>query len=428
MFTALKRWTNGFIVKTRDLFNSPESEIYVKDLRKVITHKDGRKCQYPKNYHEIVTFGKIEKDNDGSYRLEYKGKEFSLAIVQTTDSSSYATINFLVDPEKRDFRNNNLNDFSKYYEPFGFSRIDLEKHIPVFEIDNTSGKLTPPPKKDIEENGKVKKVDNPKGRNGELVYASEWKKLNPDFFEIRDHNGNLELDKSLLSVPLAFATYSARVFAGWVTSPFMKVGEWLISKQNPVAKAFGYALFTPAAAVKNLVNIGSTILRFPILLFVADKEKYGDSYLTMWKHQFKESWQEVKDDFSVIKNGKMEEKVEIGYPKVKAGGTWKELNAMKPQIEQDLKQRASTLRSTEIVKQFSPAKKDLVIEQKEISNTETMCATSATPTPPTVQEGQNTSSLTPELGNSSNKEGSYADVVKKSRQNSKSNTTTIPPH
>lgn len=474
MFTTLKRWADVLTVKTRDLFNSSKSEIYVEDLRKVVTHKNGKKCKFPnKNYDKIVKFGKIV-DRGGSKRLCYsetenanekknekkKLPEFDLTLVEkdgkpyvTDDNKSYYTIDFLVKGEKR--KNDN---YTAYYEPFGFSQIDLEKHIPVLEVDNASGKLTNSSilKKEIKKNGKVKEDDDPEGRNGELLYTSEWKKLNPDFFEIRDHNGNLELDKSFfVSVPLAFATYSASVFAGWVTSPFMKVGEWFISKQHPIAKAVGYSLYIPPAAVKNVVNIASTMLRFLILPFVADKEEYGDSYLTMWKHQLKESWQELKDDFSVIKNGKREKRVEIDYPKFKAGGTWKELNAIKTVNEKKLEeyeqdpeeykkkyndiQQSNELVSPARSKSSKPVNQ---LTENPVTSTvvegETMCANP--PTPP-VEAGQNTSSPTPELGDSNHptpapsQVGGGQDTSSKreshlgrqqSRRNSQSSITTPP--
>lgn len=450
MFTTLKTWANSSVKKIDEIFSSSESEIYIADLRKVVTHK-GKKCKFPKNYHEVVKFGKIKKDDkDGSYKLVYKGKDFPLAIVETTDKNTYVTIDFLVDPKERDFRNDSRNTFSKYYKPFGLSKIDLKKHIPVFEIDNTSGKLTNSSllTKEIKEKGKVKRVVDPEGRNGELLFTTEWKELNPDFFTVRDHNGNLELDKSLLSVLLAFVTYSARVFVGWVTFPFMKIGEWLISQENPVVKAFGRSLYTLAAVVKHLVSFLSIMLRFPILLFVADKEKYGDSYLTMWKHQLEESRQEVMEDLKFIKNGKREKRVKKDYPEFKAGGTWEELNAIRTVNEKKLEEyeqdpdkykekyhkSVSPVRSesTEIVNQLkeaSTAKKDPVTEQEKINNTvtkeETMCATTPAPAPAPAKEGQNTSSPTPELGNSNNKQESHLGR-QQSRRNSQSSITTPP--
>ena len=83
------------------------------------------------------------------------------------------------------------------------------------------------------------------------------------------------------------------------------------------------------------------MLRAPILLFVANEEKYGDAYLTMWKYQFKECLKQTKSDFNVIRNGVRPEKdkdVE-NQPEGRFIGTWKELNARKSEIERDLKEK-----------------------------------------------------------------------------------------
>ncbi|MGL9733035.1 MAG: hypothetical protein ACR5KW_03385 [Wolbachia sp.] len=56
----LKMWGTDFILKVKDLFTLSESQIYVKDLRKVMTYNE-KKCQYPKNYDQIVEFGGIIK-------------------------------------------------------------------------------------------------------------------------------------------------------------------------------------------------------------------------------------------------------------------------------------------------------------------------------------------------------------------------------
>ncbi|MEY2393653.1 hypothetical protein AB6N09_05685, partial [Wolbachia endosymbiont of Tettigetta isshikii] len=75
----------------KDLFTSPES--YVKDLRQLMSYNE-KKCQYTKNYDQIVEFGKIiekkdsneklEKDKDEKknpeYQLKYNGYEFDLAL------------------------------------------------------------------------------------------------------------------------------------------------------------------------------------------------------------------------------------------------------------------------------------------------------------------------------------------------------------
>lgn len=119
---------NGILI---DLFTSPESQVYVKDLRKVMTYKDGRKCRYPKNYDEIVKSGKIieTKNSEGKtiYKLLYGEKDkdgkqpsFELTLVKETDDRSYFIIDFLVNPEK----NKDVKHYNGYYKPFGFSKID----------------------------------------------------------------------------------------------------------------------------------------------------------------------------------------------------------------------------------------------------------------------------------------------------------------
>ncbi|GFR11712.1 uncharacterized protein TNCT_547731 [Trichonephila clavata] len=91
-------------------------------------------------------------------------------------------------------------------------------------------------------------------------------------------------------------------------------------------------------AVKNLVNMGATMLKAPILLFVADKKKYGDDYFTMWKHQLKGCWEEAKSDFNVIKGGERLSRQKDHKP-LSIVGTWKELDARKPFIEQELEEK-----------------------------------------------------------------------------------------
>ncbi|WP_265027241.1 hypothetical protein [Wolbachia endosymbiont (group A) of Bombylius major] len=344
----------------RSLFTSSEpSTTYVKDLRKVMMY-DGRKCQYPKNYDQIVQSAKIienrdmhgnailDKDKNPTYKLLYGQKDengeqpsFRLSLVTKDEDNdrSYFTINY-IDNQGKQIPTDSLN--KSYFEPLGFSRMDLKKHVPIFEAEKTkdpqypfeltnSSVLT---KEVKNKEGKVQEVVDEKGRNGELLYTSDYKKLSTHFSEIRDQNGNLELDKSLISVPIVFATSLAKVCTKLLTSLPMKLGEYLIGKQNPIAKSFGYLLFTPAMAVKNLVDMGATILKAPVLLFVADKKKYGDAYFTMWKHQLKECWEEAKSDFNVIKG---EERLKPDHRNRKSlVGTWDELNARRPDIERDL--------------------------------------------------------------------------------------------
>ncbi|WP_374698911.1 hypothetical protein [Wolbachia endosymbiont (group B) of Limnophora tigrina] len=370
MLETLKEWGTSLVLKTKDLFTPSESQVYVKDLRKVMMY-DGRKCQYPKNYDQIVKSGKImenkdthgkailDKDKNPTYKLLY-GKEdkngeqpsFELTEVTKIDGKSYFTIDFLVSKGRHE-----IDNYSAFYKPFGFSKIDLKKHIPVFEVQEKDSKfeltnssvLT----KKVKESGKIKEVVDEKGRNGELLYTSDYKKLNTSFSEVRDQNGNLELDKSLISVPIVLVASLAKVCTRLLTLIPIKFGEYLISKENPIAKSFGYLLFTPAMAVKNLVNMGATILKAPILLFVADKKKYGDAYFTMWKHQLKGCWEEAKSDFNVIKGGERLKPGQKDHKPLSIVGTWDELNARRPGIEEDL-EKPSNKSSESIDKSREP--------------------------------------------------------------------------
>ncbi|MDR2548262.1 MAG: hypothetical protein LBC34_02035 [Rickettsiales bacterium] len=358
MLETLKKWGTDLTLKVKDLFTSPESKVYVKDLRKVMVYKDGQRCQYPKNYDQIVESGEIieKKDRNGKlvkdekgnpeYQLAYNGYKFDLALVKKVDNRSYFTIGFLVSKDRR-----KIDDYRKFYEPFGFKKKDLEKHIPIFEAQKTenskylfeltnSSVLAKKGCSINDKTGEVNKEDrDEEGRNGELLYTSDYKKLSTSFSEIRDQNGNLELDKSLISVPIVFVAGLAKVCAKLLTFIPMKLGEHLVNRQNPIAKFFGYLLFTPAMAVKNLVNMGATVLKAPILLFVADKKKYGDAYWTMWKHQLKECWKETKNDYSVVKEGKRPGPEKKDYPdRDTICGTWKELDARRSGIEKELEE------------------------------------------------------------------------------------------
>ncbi|WP_353274206.1 hypothetical protein [Wolbachia endosymbiont (group A) of Ennomos erosarius] len=369
MFEALKKGAIDLTLKAKGLLTSPESQVYVKDLRKVMMY-DGKKCQYPKNYDQIKESGKIieNKDMNGklilkdgkpTYKLLYGEKDengeqpsFRLSLVTENKDNdrSYFTINY-IDNQGKQIPIDWLN--KSYFEPLGFSRMDLKKHVPIFEAQKTkdpqypfeltnSSVLT---KEVKNKEGKVQEVVDEKGRNGKLLYTSDYKKLSTHFSEIRDQNGNLELDKSLISVPIVFATSLAKVSTKLLTSLPIKLGEHLVSKQNPIAKSFGYLLFTPAMAVKNLVNMGATILKAPILLFVANEKKYGDAYLTMWKHQLAGYWEEIKSDFSVIK-GEERLKPEQKDQKLLVG-TWDELNARRPKKQGNDKEVS---KSNEILK------------------------------------------------------------------------------
>ncbi|MFP3030546.1 MAG: hypothetical protein ACEY3M_05080 [Wolbachia sp.] len=369
MFEALKKGAIDLTLKAKGLLTSPESQVYVKDLRKVMMY-DGKKCQYPKNYDQIKESGKIIenkdmhgklilKDGKPTYKLLYGEKDengeqpsFRLSLVTENKDNdrSYFTINY-IDNQGKQIPIDWLN--KSYFEPLGFSRMDLKKHVPIFEAQKTkdpqypfeltnSSVLT---KEVKNKEGKVQEVVDEKGRNGKLLYTSDYKKLSTHFSEIRDQNGNLELDKSLISVPIVFATSLAKVCTKLLTSLPIKLGEHLVSKQNPIAKSFGYLLFTPAMAVKNLVNMGATILKAPILLFVANEKKYGDAYLTMWKHQLAGYWEEIKSDFSVIK-GEERLKPEQKDQKLLVG-TWDELNARRPKKQGNDKEVS---KSNEILK------------------------------------------------------------------------------
>ncbi|GFR11715.1 uncharacterized protein TNCT_547741 [Trichonephila clavata] len=146
MLETLKKWGIDLTLKVKDLFSSSESQVYVKNLRKVMIYEDGRKCQYLKNYDQIVDSGrvikkndKLVKDKDGNpeYQLIYNEYKFDLALVKEIDKKSYFTIDFLVSKGRRE-----VNDYSKFYKPFKFSKIDLEKHLPVFEVDTKLLRLT----------------------------------------------------------------------------------------------------------------------------------------------------------------------------------------------------------------------------------------------------------------------------------------------
>ena len=219
--------------------------------------------------------------------------------------------------------------------------------MPIFEVDTKLLRLTNSSflaKKGCfinDETEKLMKDRDEKGRNGKLLYASDYKKLSTHFSEIRDQDGNLELDKSLISVPIVFAAGLAKICARMLTFIPMKLGENLIARKIELQKSFGYHFFTPAVVVKNLVNMGATILKVPILLFVANEKKYGDAYLTMWKHQLKECWKEVKSDFNVVTNGERPKPKQKDHKPLSIAGTWKELNARKSDIEKDLEKGLS---------------------------------------------------------------------------------------
>ncbi|MGY5877894.1 hypothetical protein, partial [Wolbachia endosymbiont of Nasonia oneida] len=263
-----------------------------------------------------------QKDENGkqpSFRL-------SLVTEDKDNDRSYFTINYIDNQDKQI----PIDWLSKsYFEPLGFSRMDLKKHVPIFEAQKTNDPKYPFGL--THSSVLMKKV-----KNGELLYTSNYKKLSTNFSEIRDQNGSLELDKSLISVPIVFAAGLAKICARLLTFIPIKLGENLIARKNRVAKSFGYLFFTPAVVVKNLVNMGATILKVPILLFVANEKKYGDAYLTMSKHQLKECWKEIKSDFNVVANGERPKPKQKDHKPLSIVGTWDELDARSPGIERDL--------------------------------------------------------------------------------------------
>ncbi len=381
MLETLKKWGTDLTLKVKNLFTLLESQVYVKDLRKVMTY-NGKKCQYPKNYDQIVESGeiiekkdrngKLVKDEEGNpeYQLKYNGYEFDLALVKKVDNRSYFTIDFLVNPKK----NKDVKHYDSYYKPFEFSKIDLEKHLPVFEAQKTENSKYPfeltnssvLTKEVKNKEGKIQEVVDQEGRNGELLYTSDYKKLSTSFFEVRDQNGNLELDKSLISVHIVLAAGLAKICAKLLTFIPMKLGKHLVNRQNPIAKFFGYLLFTPAMAVKNLVNMGATTLEAPILLFVANKKKYGDAYWTMWKHQLKEYWEETKNDYSAVKEGNRSELEKKDYlDRDTICGTWKELDARRPGIERELEKGPS--KSSESMDKFKKQSSEKEKSQNKIN-------------------------------------------------------------
>ncbi len=115
MFEALKKGAIDLTLKAKGLLTSPESQVYVEDLRKVMMY-DGRKCQYPKNYDQIVQSAKIienrdmhgnailDKDKNPTYKLLYGQKDengeqpsFRLSLVtkDKDNDRSYFTINYI---------------------------------------------------------------------------------------------------------------------------------------------------------------------------------------------------------------------------------------------------------------------------------------------------------------------------------------------
>jgi len=392
MLGRLKEGINSFVFGIDKLFTPSKSRTNVIDLRRAVTHNvikdeqniEGRQCRYPKNYHDIVKKGIIQraKDSRGNpipskYELLFGNKDeegkqpsFPLALVIQAveeDSSEKGVYHDILykDGNKRYFTLEALvgkqpdSKDSKIYKPFGFSEKDLETCIPVFEVENINAdqkqgkdpiyKLTNSSVITKKVNGQ--EVPDEKCRNGKLLYLSYSGPSNLHAFAITDERGNLELAKSLfISVPIIFITTLPEIFVNVVTAPFMKIGEWLMNRQNPVVQAFGRVLRGSAELTKNVVNMAATIFRIPILLFTANKEKYSDVHYTLWKEQFKECWNGIKNGYKVITSGEVPESEEAkDRTEHHMIGTWKELNARKSEIEDKLQKTKPRSPSIETV-------------------------------------------------------------------------------
>ncbi|VVC34931.1 Hypothetical protein CINCED_3A008128 [Cinara cedri] len=380
---GLKAGINSFVFGVDKLFTPSKSRTNIMDLRALVVHNvtkdekniEGRQFRYPKNYHDIVENGIIQRLKDsrgnaipGKYELLFGNKDeegkqssFPLAlVVQTVEEDSskkgvyhdiiykdgnkyYFTIEELIGKDP----NNKNEDCSGFYEPFDFSKKDLEKYLPVFEVKNINAdkkqgkdpiyKLTN--SSIVTQAGGGQEVPDKKCRNGELLYTSYSGPSNLHAFAITDERGNLEMAKSLfISIPIMFVTSLIKIFANFVTSPFVKIGERLMNIQNPTVQAFARVLRGCAELTKNIVNIVATILRIPILLFTANKEKYSDVYYTLWKEQFKECWSGIKNGYKVITSGKVAESEEAkDNAEHHMIGTWKELDARRPEMEYKFK-------------------------------------------------------------------------------------------
>ncbi|MDG7056391.1 MAG: hypothetical protein LKM44_02795 [Wolbachia endosymbiont of Meromenopon meropis] len=354
MLKTLKKWGADLLLEVKDFFTLSGSDVYIKDFRQIMIHNK-KKCRYPKNYDQIVEFGEIIENKYCSkkpiekqnliYQLKYNKCKFDLVFIKEVDCKYYFTIDFLVSKDRYE-----IDDYREFYEPFRFKKKDLEKYLPVFEIQKKDNKFALTNSSSIcnktQELNKNEMIDW-KEKNGQLLYTSDYKRLgailseknqNGQLFEIRDPNGNLELDKSLISIPIAFVAGLAKICVKLLIFIPVKMGRYLMNKQNSIVKFFGYFLFTSAITVKNLVNIGTTVLKAPLLLFVADKKKYADTYWTIWKYQLKEYWKEAKKDYLFMrKSNRLElELEEKDYPEFEIAGTWKELNARRQGINKNL--------------------------------------------------------------------------------------------
>lgn len=314
--------------------------------------------------------GKSIKDQDGNlkYILSYeevvedkeekKEVKFDLVLVKEIGDKSYFTTDFLLNPKG----DNN----SKYYDLFESSIVSL-KGRSVFEVDTcqlTNSSMLGKKDCKLNDKGEFNEEDrDPKGRNGKLLYNSYYGKPDPSknkneidikinikcntsFFVIRDQNNNIEWDKSFISVPIVLASALAKVFANWLTVIPMKLGEFLIGKKHPIAKFFGYPLFTAGAIVKHSVNMLSKMPKAIILPFVANEKKYGDKYNTKLWHQLIGHWDELKSDFDVIKDGKRKPEQEETRPNLEFTATWDELDKIKPGIKKDLEETKNSKKAS----------------------------------------------------------------------------------
>ncbi|WP_369799936.1 hypothetical protein [Wolbachia endosymbiont of Ctenocephalides felis wCfeJ] len=111
--------------------------------------------------------------------------------------------------------------------------------------------------------------------------------------------------------------------------------------------------------------MGATILKAPILLFVADEKKYGNTYITRWKYQWRRYWEETKSDYSVIKDGNRSKLKQEDKP-LSVVGTWKELDAMRPGVEKELEEGPS--KSSESIDQSRKLGRNLKEKSQNASN------------------------------------------------------------
>ncbi|MDN5247560.1 MAG: hypothetical protein QWI36_00240 [Wolbachia endosymbiont of Tyrophagus putrescentiae] len=378
MLKTLENGIVNFTMGLKGLFSSSKSEVYVEDLREpVICNSDkyGRLLCYPKNYDKVVDSGVIQQAKDslgkiikGEYDLLYGNKDkegkqtlFRLRLVTEDEKSgkSYFTISYLIEPKH--------NQYEAYYKPFGFTKSDLKKYLPVFEAEKQDGSyklsnssmLTKMVK---DKNKEVQEICDEKGRNGHVLYTSDYKSLNNHFSEIRDKHGNLELSTSLISVPIILTGALAKIAVKVLTFLPQRLGEYLVGKQNQVAKAVGYCLFIPAVTVKNLVNMGTVILRSPILWLTRSRKDFGSMYSTMLESQWNECKKEAKNDFEFVKNGKRERvSNETEKEEKQFFGTWKELNCIRKQEKVEEEKKAEN-------KSLAPSEQLKVIEKNSVSN------------------------------------------------------------